>query len=79
MAKYKGIDPLPSNYWISLEDLLNTAKAQKVRSKRAIFCWCVLAGARPGMNQVQTARLIYFIASGINRPWGWARYPGLLP
>jgi kynurenine formamidase len=30
VAKYKGTDPLPSNYWITLEDLQNTAKAQKV-------------------------------------------------
>src|SRR6266481_9440704 len=30
VAKYKGTDPLPSGYWISLEDLQNTAKAQKV-------------------------------------------------
>jgi kynurenine formamidase len=30
VAKYKGQDPLPSGYWISLEDLQNTAKAQKV-------------------------------------------------
>src|SRR4029434_4221419 len=30
VAKYKGQDPLPSSYWISLDDLQNTAKAQKV-------------------------------------------------
>jgi kynurenine formamidase len=30
VAKYKGMDPLPSDYWITLEDLQNTAKAQKV-------------------------------------------------
>src|SRR6266705_1906473 len=30
VAKYKEQDPHPSGYWISLEDLHNTAKAQKV-------------------------------------------------
>jgi kynurenine formamidase len=34
VAKYKGADPLPSGYWISLEDLQNTAKAQKVEIQR---------------------------------------------
>ena len=34
VAKYKGQDPLPSDYWISLEDLQNTATAQKVESKK---------------------------------------------
>src|SRR6266849_4594828 len=30
VAKYKGTDPLPGGDWISLDDLQNTAKAQKV-------------------------------------------------
>lgn len=30
VAKFKGQDPLPSDYWISLDDLKNTAKAQNV-------------------------------------------------
>lgn len=34
VAKYKGADPLPSGYWISLEDLQNTAKAQKVEIQK---------------------------------------------
>jgi kynurenine formamidase len=34
VAKYKGADPLPSGYWISLEDLQNTAKAQKVEIEK---------------------------------------------
>jgi kynurenine formamidase len=34
VAKYKGIDPLPSNYWITLDDLLNTAKAQQVEIQK---------------------------------------------
>ena len=34
VAKYKGQDPLPSDYWISLEDLQNTAKAQKVEIQK---------------------------------------------
>jgi kynurenine formamidase len=34
VAKYKGQDPLPSNYWISQEDLQNTAKAQKVEIQK---------------------------------------------
>jgi len=34
VAKYKGQDPLSSDYWISLEDLQNTAKAQKVEIQK---------------------------------------------
>jgi kynurenine formamidase len=34
VAKYKGQDPLPGGYWISLEDLQNTAKAQKVEIQK---------------------------------------------
>jgi len=34
VAKYKGQDPLPSDYWISLEDLQNSAKAQKVEIQK---------------------------------------------
>ena len=34
VAKYKGQDPLPSGYWITLEDLQNTAKAQKVEIQK---------------------------------------------
>lgn len=34
VAKYKGADPLPSNYWITLEDLQNTAKAQQVEIQK---------------------------------------------
>jgi len=34
VAKYKGQEPLPSGYWISLEDLQNTAKAQKVEIQK---------------------------------------------
>jgi kynurenine formamidase len=30
VAAYKGSDPLPSDYWITVEDLQNTAKAQNV-------------------------------------------------
>jgi kynurenine formamidase len=34
VATYKGQDPLPSNYYISLEDLQNTAKAQQVEIQK---------------------------------------------
>jgi kynurenine formamidase len=34
VAKYKGMDPLPSNYWITLEDLQSTAKAQNVEIQK---------------------------------------------
>ena len=34
VAKYKGMDPLPVNYWITLEDLQNTAKAQNVEIQK---------------------------------------------
>jgi kynurenine formamidase len=30
VAKYKGTDPLPVGYWITLEDLQDTAKSQKI-------------------------------------------------
>jgi kynurenine formamidase len=34
VAKYKGQDPLPSDYWISLDDLKNTAKAQNTEIQK---------------------------------------------
>ena len=34
VAKYKGSDPLPVDYWITVEDLQNTAKAQKVEIRK---------------------------------------------
>src|ERR671931_1373887 len=34
VAKYKGTDPLPSGYWITLEDLKDTAKAQKAHIQK---------------------------------------------
>jgi kynurenine formamidase len=34
VAKYKGQDPLPQNYWITVEDLQNTAKAQNVEIRK---------------------------------------------
>jgi len=34
VAKYKGADPLPVNYWISVDDLKNTAKAQSVEIQK---------------------------------------------
>ena len=34
VAKYKGQDPLPSKYWITLDDLQNTAKAQNVEIRK---------------------------------------------
>jgi kynurenine formamidase len=34
VAKYKGSDPLPVAYWITLEDLQNTAKAQNVQIQK---------------------------------------------
>jgi kynurenine formamidase len=34
VAKYKGQDPLPADYWITLEDLQNTAKAQKTEIQK---------------------------------------------
>lgn len=34
VAKYKGQDPLPSDYWISLDDLKNTAKVQNVEIQK---------------------------------------------
>ena len=34
VAKYKNQDPLPGNYWITLEDLQNTAKAQNVEIRK---------------------------------------------
>ena len=34
VAKYKGQDPLPAKYWITLDDLQNTAKAQNVEIRK---------------------------------------------
>jgi kynurenine formamidase len=34
VAAYKGADPLPSDYWITVEDLQNTAKAQNVEIRK---------------------------------------------
>ena len=34
VAKYKGQEPLPNDYWITIEDLQNTAKAQKVEIQK---------------------------------------------
>jgi kynurenine formamidase len=34
VAGYKGSDPLPVDYWITLEDLQNTAKAQNVEIRK---------------------------------------------
>jgi len=34
VAKYKKSDPLPVDYWITLEDLQNTAKAQNVEIRK---------------------------------------------
>jgi kynurenine formamidase len=34
VAKYKGTDSLPSGYWITLEDLQKTAKAQQVEMQK---------------------------------------------
>jgi kynurenine formamidase len=34
VAKYKGVDPLPVNYWITTEDLQNTAKAEGVEIRK---------------------------------------------
>jgi kynurenine formamidase len=34
VAKYKGTDPLPVNYWITAADLQNTAKAQGVEIRK---------------------------------------------
>jgi kynurenine formamidase len=34
VAKYKGTDPLPVNYWITTADLQNTAKAQGVEIRK---------------------------------------------
>jgi kynurenine formamidase len=34
VARYKGQDPLPGNYWITLDDLKNTAKAQNVEIRK---------------------------------------------
>ena len=34
VARYKGTDPLPVDYWISLQDLQNTAKAQNVEIRK---------------------------------------------
>jgi kynurenine formamidase len=34
VAKYKNMDPLPGNYWITLEDLQNTAKSQNVEIRK---------------------------------------------
>ena len=34
VAGYKGTDPLPVDYWITLEDLQNTAKAQNVEIRK---------------------------------------------
>ena len=34
VAKYKGQDPLPVNYWITVDDLKNTAKAQNVEIQK---------------------------------------------
>jgi kynurenine formamidase len=34
VARYKGVDPLPRNYWITLEDLQNTAKTQNVEIRK---------------------------------------------
>jgi kynurenine formamidase len=34
VAKYKGQDPLPVDYWITLDDLKNTAKAQNIEIQK---------------------------------------------
>ncbi len=34
VAAYKGTDPLPVDYWITLEDLQNTAKAENVEIRK---------------------------------------------
>ena len=34
VAKYKGQDPLPASYWITVDDLKNTAKAQNVEIQK---------------------------------------------
>ncbi len=34
VARYKRTDPLPGDYWITLEDLQNTAKAQNVEIRK---------------------------------------------
>jgi kynurenine formamidase len=34
VAKYKGQDPLPGDYWITLDDLKNTAKAQNIEIQK---------------------------------------------
>ena len=34
VARYKGTDPLPVDYWITLDDLQNTAKAQNVEIRK---------------------------------------------
>src|SRR5262245_48648613 len=34
VAKYKGQDPLPSKYWITLDDMQNAAKAQGVEIRK---------------------------------------------
>src|SRR5437763_10098044 len=48
VAKYKGQDPLPSGYWISLEDLKNTAKPKKGEKKKAKIFLGGPAGRRRG-------------------------------
>jgi hypothetical protein len=34
VAAYKGTDPLPVDYWITVEDLQNTAKAENVEIRK---------------------------------------------
>jgi kynurenine formamidase len=34
IARFKGTDPLPTDYWITSEDLQNTAKAQNIEVRK---------------------------------------------
>ena len=73
VAKYKGQDPLPSDYWISLEISRTRRKRKRWRSKKAILCSCARAGGRCGMSRVPTDAWIWRTVNGTSRSLGLGR------
>ena len=54
VAGYKGTDPLPVDYWITLEDLQNTAKAQNVEIRKGDIL-LIRTGWRKAWNEPDEA------------------------
>ena len=54
VAAYKGADPLPGDYWITTEDLQNTAKAQNVEIRKGDIL-LVRTGWRKTWNEPDSA------------------------